>query len=353
MADKNEPKLEDLDPIFREAAQRKEAEKQQNWQKFLQDLDASGWTEEEKKIIINEAKSSGNEYPSVRYVKDKPSFSKTIEDLTQPAADLLSNLSPTEQEVAQAGAGAAAAYGYSKARAKLPGIAERVSGRVSEAATRPVGARPPMPSAGGLIPTDPQNVRIQTGTVGDEGTTGRARQTGYMERTAQEAARRAELARIEQELIARRVIPPGNVMAQMPGMTSTPGGILAPSSAVYPTQPPAPPAPPRAPLAQMAQTAGRTGANLLADLLRSRLMGALGAGSTAYQGIEALKQLREGNIEEGALSGVGALGGALSMIPTLPTAVVGGGLSIAPYIYRKLRQQRQMPQGQMSSVVAP
>jgi hypothetical protein len=53
-----------------------------------------------------------------------------------------------------------------------------------------------------------------------------------------------------------------------------------------------------------------------------------------YEGLEALKQLRAGNEKEAALSGIGALGGITSMIPTIPTAIIGGGLSAIPSLYR-------------------
>lgn len=258
-------------------------------------------------------------------------------------------------QAAQLGAsGIAAAGGY-----KASPIIKKGLEAVSEASQRPAFAQPgttpraPAAPAGGLIPTDPQNVRIQSGTTVDD-TTGRARQTGYTERTAQEAARRQEMARIQQELIARRLIPPGNPMAQMPGMTSTPGGVMVPSGAVYPTTPSAPPPPKVSPLTQVSETfrtIGRTGANLFADIMRSRAMGALGAGSAAYQGLEALKHLKAGRDEEAALSGAGALGGALMMIPTLPTTMVGGALSAAPYLYRKAQQATPQQVNRMQTSV--
>jgi hypothetical protein len=91
------------------------------------------------------------------------------------------------------------------------------------------------------------------------------------------------------------------------------------------------------PLANATETiksVGRFGANMVGDLLRSKAMGALGGGMTVYEGLEALKQLRAGNQEEAALSGLGALGGAISMVPTIPTAIAGGSLSAIPSLYR-------------------
>jgi hypothetical protein len=89
------------------------------------------------------------------------------------------------------------------------------------------------------------------------------------------------------------------------------------------------------------QGVGRLGANMVGDLLRSKAMGALGGGMAVYEGLEALKQLREGNTEEAALSGIGALGGITSMVPTIPTAVIGGGLSAIPYLYRAYKSSTQ------------
>jgi len=88
------------------------------------------------------------------------------------------------------------------------------------------------PGGGGGIPTDAQNQRVQLGTVDEAGTTGRQRM-GFNERTAAEAARREELARVQQELVRKGVITDKNVLAEAPGMTTTKGGIQVPASAVY------------------------------------------------------------------------------------------------------------------------
>lgn len=88
------------------------------------------------------------------------------------------------------------------------------------------------PGGGGGIPTDAQNQRVQLGTVDESGTTGRQRM-GFNERTAAEAARREELARVQDELRRKGVITDKNVLAEAPGMTTTKGGIQVPASAVY------------------------------------------------------------------------------------------------------------------------
>jgi hypothetical protein len=83
---------------------------------------------------------------------------------------------------------------------------------------------------------------------------------------------------------------------------------------------------------------GKTGAAMMQDVLRSKYVGALAGAGTAYEGFNALKNLYEGNVEESALSGLGALGGGISMIPTPPTRFGGAALSSIPYIYRKMRE---------------
>jgi len=129
-----------------------------------------------------------------------------------------------------------------------------------------------------------------------------------------------------------------------------PGGLsqLPPRVPVTPPQP--------SPLAQVQQLFGKIGqtsASLMSDVLKSRAMGALGGASAAYQGFEALKNLYEGNLEEAALSGLGAVGGGMMMVPTVPTTVLGGALSAAPYLYRKAKEGPSPVAGQMSGVAAP
>lgn len=113
--------------------------------------------------------------------------------------------------------------------------AERELGeaRARAASMRPGAApAPAAPGGGGGIPTDVQNQRVQLGSVDEAGTTGRQRM-GFNERTAAEAARRAEVERVQQELVRKGVITDKNVLAEAPGMTTTKGGIQVPASAVY------------------------------------------------------------------------------------------------------------------------
>jgi hypothetical protein len=75
-------------------------------------------------------------------------------------------------------------------------------------------------------------------------------------------------------------------------------------------------------------------------LARSRLLGALSGGMTAYEAFEAYQAAKEGRLGDAASSGLSALGGAISMIPTVPTVLAGGALAAAPYIYKTLTEER-------------
>lgn len=126
----------------------------------------------------------------------------------------------------------------------------------------------------------------------------------------------------------------------VPPSPDLPQGQLGGPSQLPPRQPISTVPKGMSPLASATETiksVGRLGANMVGDLLRSKAMGALGGGMAVYEGLEALKQLRAGNKEEAALSGVGALGGAMSIVPTIPTAIIGGGLSAIPSLYRAYR----------------
>lgn len=103
-----------------------------------------------------------------------------------------------------------------------------------------LGARPgPVPSPasplGGLsigIEASPQAVRIQQGTTGDLGTTGRARMTGFNTETSQTSeAQKAAYART-QALKNMGVVAQDapEFFSKQPGMTSSPSGIILPRS---------------------------------------------------------------------------------------------------------------------------
>jgi hypothetical protein len=99
--------------------------------------------------------------------------------------------------------------------------------------TAPASA-PPMTSgapSGGLPVTD-QTTRILQGTTGDQGTTGRARMTGFNTETSQQAAAKAEAEKTIQMLRQSGQVAQDapELFARQAGMTSTPSGVLTPRS---------------------------------------------------------------------------------------------------------------------------
>lgn len=83
----------------------------------------------------------------------------------------------------------------------------------------------------------------------------------------------------------------------------------------------------------------RTGQAMMAS---PKAVGGLGGLSMAESGMEAMKRMQGGDPIGAAIAGAGAVGGGLSMIPTIPTRVGGMALSAASpltlYLYDKLRQ---------------
>lgn len=73
-----------------------------------------------------------------------------------------------------------------------------------------------------------------------------------------------------------------------------------------------------------------------------KAVGGLGGLSMAESGMETMKRMQGGDPIGAAIAGAGAIGGGLSMIPSIPTRVGGAALSAASpltlYLYDKLRQ---------------
>ena len=82
------------------------------------------------------------------------------------------------------------------------------------------------------VPTELQHDRIIQGSE-EAGTTGRARQQGYNERTAWQAANKAEQDKIAQDLAKKGLIEGRSPLTRINAPTSTPGGIIIPSNIVY------------------------------------------------------------------------------------------------------------------------
>lgn len=102
----------------------------------------------------------------------------------------------------------------------------------------PIGGGASTPAqTGGLPSGDAQTTRILQGTTGDQGTTGRARMTGFNVETAQGAA-----AKTEAEKVIELLKQSGQVaddaptfFSQQAGMTSSPSGVLYNRSSPAPT----------------------------------------------------------------------------------------------------------------------
>lgn len=264
----------------------------------------------------------------------------------------------------------------------------------SAASRAPTGAlpTPPMAPAEPMPSSSAQATRILQGGQGDTlGTTGQARMTGYNTDTAQKAAIKAEMERITPQ--ARQVL------AGMPGMTSTPSGVLVPRTETRPTagprQQPSPlrvrggapfqpmppdmlggvrpggepvmgaPVEPVAPrpagalpaqkpsLARQAINMGRKAMNI--PVLSPAATGALGGYGAVTMADDARQRYKQGDFLGAGISGVGALGSAAAVIPHPLTRGVGGGLALAApmanmivdYMRQNspLNQARQTPTG--------
>ena len=212
-----------------------------------------------------------------------------------------------------------------------------------------------------------QATRIMQGGQGDPlDTTGRARQEGYNTETARRAAVANEMKATNPQA--------KQVLARAPGMTSSPSGVLYPSTEMRPTagprpqpqsalkvrggapyQPPLPdqlanvrpggeptmgqpvaqtpprPAgalPPQKPsLARQAIDMGRKAMNI--PVIGSGLTGALGGYSAVTQVEDAAQRFNQGDYLGAGISGVGALGSAAAVIPHPLTRGIGGGLAMA------------------------
>jgi hypothetical protein len=110
---------------------------------------------------------------------------------------------------------------------------EREAQAAREAQTRAATTRPPAAAPVGplsALSTPDQATRIQQGTIGDLGTTGRARSTGFNTETAQlSAGQKQAYATAEALKNAGLVAESGpEFFSRQPGMTSTPSGVLFP-----------------------------------------------------------------------------------------------------------------------------
>jgi hypothetical protein len=186
----------------------------------------------------------------------------------------------------------AQAYGAQKTAnaVKLAGLEEAAK----IAAQRSAGVTPPAqvgPLSGGQT-SNAQSTRILQGTLGDEGTTGRARTTGFNTETAQVSARQKEMSRLLSELQRSGAIAEdaSQVFAQQPGLTSSPSGILLPRSDTPTTLGPRgpegqigytrPPPPPPPNLGARTMTRAGAGLDYITDTFRGMMRPVAGAVGT-------------------------------------------------------------------------
>jgi len=281
--------------------------------------------------------------------------------------------------------------------ATLGGVADKLFGGRAPAPPMPPGvpgmapgAPPPSaPPSGGLPsrvePTmsgpSAQATRILQGGQGDTlGTTGRARQEGYNIETAQRAANKGEASKLSPQ--ARQVL------ANVPGLTSTESGVLYPRTEPRQTAGPRPqpsalrvrggvpytplapdiggvrpgpnpsfgnqveptmgaprPAPP--PSALPGPSAGQQfmqGAKgVVGALGRSPMLAGAVSGAGALGGAQETKtRYDKGDVLGAAVAGIGALGGLAAAVPHPMTRIVGGGLAMAsPAALLLIDQMRQ------------
>lgn len=268
---------------------------------------------------------------------------------------------PTSDEISEKKArtlgeigGAALGAGVS-ARRGITDLARTGGRKAAESLAEQVASRIPQPPP----IDDAMQTRILQGTTDPtSGASGRARMGGFNIETAQQAARAKEAAENIGALQRAGVVSQGapNVLAQAPGMTASPSGVLFPRSAV-PSAPP--PTPSRGALEEVS--------NLFKSMMGPETkLGSLGRAAMRY-GAPPLALYQTGS-ELGALSSqvgrenidygkaiptaIGALGAFGSMFPAtapiaIPMAIAGPAMSSAVDI------GRTRPLGQMGDVVAP
>lgn len=247
----------------------------------------------------------------------------------------------------------------------------------SAIARRVRGARA-APSAGGALPGPAAAPAFQLGTnldrqiqgTTEEGLTGRQRQTGYNEETAQRAAR-ARQAQANIGALAQRGLVDPNKFANLPGMQSTPSGLLVsrsetprylgprgPQGQIGPTQAPAPPKPSNldqvtkmfqrmadSPLGSAAKTTGR-----LATRYGLPPLTIAAGGGELLGGIQEAQKDQPDPVEM-ALRGLGVLGAGMSLFPA--TAPVGIPLAIGAPLLRENRKKGPLSEPQSLGLMAP
>jgi hypothetical protein len=202
--------------------------------------------------------------PSAEEVDNQPSDQQRRDRLVEEVKELPGKVAqeyPTATraafDVAGVSLGTQLGRGSEAARQRATqAAADLLRGSAQPAApvAQPIAAPPPP------IPTDPMHTRQMQGTT-EAGATGRARQQTYNVGTSQQAAAANEQAKVIEQLKRQGIVSGDakSLLAKAPGLTSTPSGVLLPSSQVYadvpPTQgtspPPAQPQPRPSPLSRI------------------------------------------------------------------------------------------------------
>jgi hypothetical protein len=216
------------------------------------------------------------------------------------------------------------------------------AGRVGASAPAAAGKVP----TSGLVPTPDQHTRIIQGGIDETGTTGRARQQGYNERTAAQSLERQAAEKNMQDLARRRVITGESPLTKIAAPTSTPSGIIVPGSAVYEAPTPAPAAKPPsivskiggnipAPIQNLGRWIGGVGQDLGAGIGGAAQAGVtpyigrgLAGAGVGFQGTDVYNRLQQGDIPGAAISGLGAAGSLAAFVPTPLTRIGGTAVGI-------------------------
>lgn len=317
--------------------------------------------------LFGAQQESGQAAPE-QQAAQSPESQAPMDVFRKPASDLLTNApqpapdkSPMNYAAQLFGGAAGAAAGATVATgAALPGMirkglqnagaaigqgAASVSPGIAAAGQAWTGQGPQMTSGptSPLVPTNPQHTRQLQGGIGDQGTTGRSRQQTYIEATSAQAARAKDQADVMRRLQQAGFISGDarSVMAGMPGMASTPSGVLLPAGTVYEMEQEAA----KAAAAQQAQqqaaaAAAQKQASSFGGRLKSGLQavgrvantplvrGGLAGFGAGAQGAEAVSRFDRGDTPGAALATAGALSSAASMVPGLQLpGAVGGALS--------------------------
>jgi hypothetical protein len=329
---KEETSLEDLDPIFKQAYIQKDKE-----DAAAKKSDAKG---DDKKSMTDRAKQELSIPEADRYLLDLMGAYGGKKAAQMLDAGVRRMPEPSASTMRGAGFGTAGLGPANAPRTPPPPPLGVMSMPVAGGPAGPVGG----PAS--LIPTDPMHTRQLQGTT-EAGATGRARQNTYNEATAQQSANRKAQEGVLSQLQKRGVITQSadDILAKLPSMTSTPSGILAPSSAVYPTAPSAPPVPPQAPPrpGPLSQAAGvlRQGAG--AVLNAPGVSGALGGLGMAESGQEFMKRQAQGDVPGQVMAGMGVVGGGLAMMPNPMVKALGAALATASPLSLYLRDKIGAP----------